>query len=191
MKVSRTEFEGLLLIDPATFADSRGFLMETWKESRFHATGIHKQMVQDNLSWSRANVLRGLHFQSPFAQEKLVYVLHGTIFDVAVDLRRTSATFAKWFGTRLSGDDKRQIYIPAGFAHGFCVLSDHALVAYKCTSEYCPDAEMSLAWNDPQIGIDWPVREPILSAKDKNAPLLVEIPQDRLPTFHDGEIASS
>jgi dTDP-4-dehydrorhamnose 3,5-epimerase len=190
MKITRTDFDGLLIVEPTVYKDSRGHFVETWKESCYKSVGLSKRMVQDNLSWSRRGVLRGLHFQHPRPQEKLVHVLAGEVFDVVVDVRQGSPTFGKWFATRLSDQNKCQLYIPAGLAHGFCVLSDAALVAYKCTEEYCRDTERSLAWNDPRIAIDWPIKEPILSSKDQLAPLLEDIPSDHLPDVSRIEMVS-
>lgn len=181
MKISKTKFDGLLLLEPTVYADERGYLIEVWKQSQYRPGIIGGRMLQDNLSWSRRGVLRGMHFQNPCEQEKLVSVLSGEVFDVVVDVRRGSHTFREWFSTSLSSDNHRQLYIPAGFAHGFCVLSESALVAYKSTCEYCPQAEMALAWNDPELAIEWPISRPILSTKDQAAPSLKDIPWDRLP----------
>ncbi len=183
MKVQPTEFQGLFVIEPAVLRDARGHFMETWRNSRYSAAGKFKPFLQDNVSWSRRGVLRGMHFQNPDPQDKLIYVLQGEIFDAVVDIRRGSATFGKWFGCTLSDTNARQLYVPGGFAHGFCVLSDSALVSYKCSAEYRPEAEMSLAWNDPQVGIDWPVTDPFLSAKDQQAPQLAAIASERLPAY--------
>ena len=180
MKVLPTKLDGLLIVEPTVYRDARGYFVETWRRSRYAACGP-RDLVQDNLSWSSRGVLRGLHFQNPDPQEKLVQVLEGEIFDVAVDVRRGSPTFSKWCGVVLSSGNCRQIFVPEGFAHGFCVLSMSALVTYKCTAEHNPDAEMSVAWNDPQIAIDWPIDNPILSRKDAAAPTLESIPRNRLP----------
>ena len=142
-----------------------------------------EQFVQDNISFSRRGILRGLHFQHPQGQGKLVYVLQGEVYDVAVDIRAGSPHFGRAVGITLSAENKRQFYVPPGFAHGFCVTSDAALFVYKCTEFYNPTQEGSVRWDDPQIGINWPVREPILSDKDKGASLLSEIPQDKLPRY--------
>jgi len=181
MKVHTTSLEGVLVVEPDVFADPRGFFMETYREERYQAAGVPDRFVQDNLSRSQRGVLRGLHFQNPNAQSKLVWVLEGEVFDVAVDLRLGSPTFAQWFGLELSGVNKRQLYVPAGFAHGFCVVSNEALFAYKCSAAYAPESERSVRWDDPRIGIDWPIREPSLSAKDAAAPTLAEFPEEWLP----------
>lgn len=186
MKVIETALPGVLLIEPRVFGDARGFFMETFQVQRYEAAGIRGPFVQDNLSFSRRGVLRGLHFQNPNPQGKLVYVLQGEVYDVAVDIRRGSPNFGCWFGCVLSGANRRQLWIPPGFAHGFCVLSDTALFAYKCTDYYNPSAEASILWDDPVIGIAWPCREPVLSAKDEVAPRLNEIDPARLPVFEGG-----
>lgn len=183
MKVIETRLPGVLIIEPKVFSDARGFFMETWQQERYRECGLPARFVQDNLSFSTQGVLRGLHFQNPNAQGKLVYVLQGEVFDVAVDIRAGSPTFGQWVGVTLSSDNKRQLYIPEGFAHGFCVLSDNALFAYKCTDFYNPRAEAGIIWNDPDIGIDWPVKEPILSQKDSAYPRFIDIPRDRLPRY--------
>jgi len=183
MKVMESDLPGMLLIEPEVRGDARGYFMETWNVARYEQAGLSARFVQDNVSYSARGTLRGLHFQNPNAQGKLVYVLQGEVFDVAVDIRVGSPTFGRWTGITLSGDNKRQVYIPEGFAHGFCVISEHALLAYKCTDFYNPEAEASVLWNDPDIGIDWPVKLPILSDRDKNAPRLKDMPPDRLPKF--------
>lgn len=174
---------GLLLLEPAVFGDERGFFMETWNQARYEEIGIREQFVQDNLSLSRQGVLRGLHFQYPHPQGKLVSVLQGEVFDVAVDIRRGSPTFGQWEGATLSADNKRQFYVPPGFAHGFCVTSDTALFAYKCTEFYHPEAEATLRWDDPELGIDWPCAAPELSAKDSAGMRLRDLPQERLLAY--------
>jgi dTDP-4-dehydrorhamnose 3,5-epimerase len=180
MNVIRGELEGLLIIEPKVFGDARGFFMETWNETRYREAGIHHPFVQDNLSLSRRGILRGLHFQNPRPQGKLVSVIQGEVFDVAVDLRRASATFGKWQATRLSAENKRQFYVPPGFAHGFLVLSEAALFHYKCTDFYLPQHEMTLRWNDPALAIQWPLQEPLLSERDGKGLLLKDLPADRL-----------
>jgi dTDP-4-dehydrorhamnose 3,5-epimerase len=162
------------------FADDRGWFCETWNERRYHEAGIQERFVQDNLSFSRRGTLRGLHLQNPNAQGKLVMVLQGEVWDVAVDLRRTSPTFRRWQAVRLTGDGRQQFYVPPGFAHGFVVLSDTALFHYKCTAPYSPADEVSIRWNDPDLAIDWPVSAPMLSPKDAAAPWLRDIPAERL-----------
>lgn len=183
MKVEPTSLDGVLCIEPTSFADARGFFVETFQARRYADAGIEAVFVQDNASRSEFGVLRGLHLQNPNAQGKLVYVLQGAVFDVAVDVRVGSPSFGRWVGARLTADNKRQLYIPPGFAHGFCVTSDTALFAYKCTDFYNPAAEHSIAWNDPGIGIDWPVRQPSLSAKDEAAPILNDIDATLLPRY--------
>ena len=162
--------EGLHVIEPTVFADARGYFMETWNKQDFDDAGLHLNFVQDNQSCSSKGVLRGLHYQKEHPQGKLVRVLRGTVYDVAVDLRTHSATYGKYYGVELSAENKKQFYIPEGFAHGFVVLSDIAEFAYKCTDFYRPGDEGGLIWNDPEIGIKWPVpddMELILSDKDK------------------------
>jgi dTDP-4-dehydrorhamnose 3,5-epimerase len=159
--------------------------METYHHKRYAEMGIRSPFVQDNLSHSRQNVLRGLHYQLQHAQAKLVFVLSGEIFDVAVDLRRGSPAFGKWFGATLSCENKRQIYIPEGLAHGFCVVSPTADVIYKCTDFYAPGDEYGLRWNDPDLGIEWPTNEAVLSMKDSRNPLLRDIPSERLPVYKE------
>ena len=167
MNVTKTDFDGVLIIEPQVHGDHRGFFLETWQQSRYRDAGIDADFVQDNLSRSTAGTLRGLHYQIRHAQGKLVQALLGTIFDVIVDLRRASATFGKWTGITLSDENRRQIYVPPGFAHGFCVISDMADVFYKCTELHNPEYERTLLWNDPELGIDWPLSgEPTLSEKD-------------------------
>lgn len=163
--------------------DERGYFAETWNCSRHRSMGLHEHFVQDNVSWSVHGVLRGLHLQHPHGQAKLVSVLLGEIFDVAVDVRFGSPTFARWFGIALSNSCGHQVYIPSGFAHGFCVVSEAALVSYKCTNPYCPDSELSIAWNDPSIGIDWPLESPTLSPKDAAAHYLDQVLVARLPKY--------
>ncbi|WP_338467583.1 dTDP-4-dehydrorhamnose 3,5-epimerase [Novosphingobium sp. ZN18A2] len=159
---------GPLLIEPQVFGDARGFFMESWNAAAFRKAGLDAQFVQDNHSRSQKGVLRGLHFQMPGAQGKLVRVVHGAVFDVAVDLRRSSPTFGKWTGVDLTAANKRMFWVPEGFAHGFLALEDDTDVLYKCTAPYAPQNEHSLAWDDPDVGIEWPLHgiKPRLSAKD-------------------------
>jgi dTDP-4-dehydrorhamnose 3,5-epimerase len=185
MHITETTLPGVRLIEPRVFGDERGFFMETWNQARYAEIGLPERFVQDNLSYSRRGVLRGLHFQNPNGQGKLVYVLQGEVFDVAVDIRLGSPTFGQTAVAVLSAENRRQFYIPPGFAHGFCVTSETALFAYKCTEFYDPKAEASILWNDPALGIDWPVHSPELSVKDRAAPTLAEFPRDRLPV-HGG-----
>jgi len=181
LKISETPLPGVLVIEPRVFVDDRGFFLETFQASRYEAAGIGATFVQDNFSRSRRGTLRGLHFQEPKAQGKLVQVLNGSAFDVVVDVRRGSPTFGQWFGMELSGDAPKQMWIPPGFAHGFCVTSDVADFHYKCTALYAPEAERSIRWNDPALAIAWPDLTPLLSAKDAAAPLLADAPA--LPAF--------
>lgn len=168
MEVSRTEIEGLIIIQPRIFQDERGYFYETWKEHVYRELGIQERFVQDNMSYSKRNILRGLHFQEePFAQGKLVSVLQGEVFDVVVDLRKESATFSKWFGITLSAENKTQFYIPKGFAHGFVVKSEDAIVLYKCTDYYNPKAERTIIWNDTDLNINWGIENPVISRKDR------------------------
>lgn len=155
IKVTRCEIEGLCVIEPTVFSDDRGYFMETYNQNDFKEEGLDMVFVQDNQSMSTKGVLRGLHFQKQYPQGKLVRVVRGSVFDVAVDLRSTSKTYGKWFGVELNEENKKQFYIPEGFAHGFVVLSDVAEFCYKCTDFYHPGDEGGLAWNDPEIGIDW------------------------------------
>ncbi|CAN5806757.1 dTDP-4-dehydrorhamnose 3,5-epimerase [soil metagenome] len=184
MNVIETPLPGVLLLEPKVFRDDRGYFLETWNQGRYVELGLPGRFVQDNLSFSKRGILRGLHYQHPRAQGKLVSVAQGEVFDVAVDIRAGSPTFGKWFGALLSAENARQFYIPEGFAHGFVVISDSALFSYKCTEFYQPREEGSIVWNDPEIGIQWPVETPTLSPKDADAPRLLDIPPDRLPRFN-------
>lgn len=171
IKVTKTHIDGLCIIEPAVHGDSRGYFMETYNQKDMEEAGLNMVFVQDNQSMSTKGVLRGLHFQKQFPQGKLVRVIKGCVFDVAVDLRKGSETFGKWFGIELSEENKKQFYIPEGFAHGFLVLSDTAEFCYKCTDFYHPGDEGGLIWNDPDVGIEWPITEDmtiLLSEKDKN-----------------------
>ncbi len=170
IKVTRCDIEGLCVIEPTVFKDARGYFVETYNYNDFAAEGLDMKFVQDNQSMSVKGVLRGLHFQKQFPQGKLVRAVRGTVFDVAVDLRAGSKTFGKWFGVELSAENKKQFYIPEGFAHGFLVLSDEAEFCYKVTDFYHPGDEGGLAWNDPEIGVEWPITEDmelLLSDKDQ------------------------
>ena len=180
MNVLSCELAGLLIIEPKVFGDARGFFMESWNRRRYRENSIEADFVQDNFSFSQRGTLRGLHFQNPHAQGKLVSVLQGEVFDVAVDIRRASPTCGQWHGINLSGENKRQFFIPRGFAHGFLVLSETALFHYKCTEFYSPQTELAIRWNDPDIGIHWPIAEPLLSDRDAGAPRLSEISRERL-----------
>jgi len=173
MKAIPTRLPDVLLIEPKVFGDSRGFFFESWNEREFERAGIAARFVQDNHSRSARGVLRGLHYQIRQPQGKLVRVVEGEIFDVAVDIRRSSPNFGRWEGARLSSQSKNMLWIPVGFAHGFCVISDFAEVLYKTTDFYFPEQERSILWNDPDLGISWPLDgDPILSAKDSRAPRL-------------------
>ena len=170
IKVTTGDIEGLYVIEPTVFKDERGYFMETYNQNDFKEAGLDMTFVQDNQSMSVKGVLRGLHFQKQYPQGKLVRAVRGTVFDVAVDLRSDSKTYGKWFGVTLSAENKKQFYIPEGFAHGFLVLSDEAEFAYKCTDFYHPGDEGGLLWSDPEIGVDWPIEpgmELIISDKDK------------------------
>jgi dTDP-4-dehydrorhamnose 3,5-epimerase len=181
MQVDATPLPGVLRITPRVFEDARGFFLETFHAEKYGAHGITGPFVQDNWSRSVKHTLRGLHFQHPQGQGKLVSVTRGAVWDVAVDVRRGSPTFGKYYGTELTEANRVQLWIPPGFAHGFCVLSEVADFVYKCTALYSPTAELSVRWNDPAIGIAWPTKTPLLSPKDLAAPLLAEAP--RLPDF--------
>jgi dTDP-4-dehydrorhamnose 3,5-epimerase len=173
MKVIETAIEGVLIIQPKVFGDSRGFFLETWNQARYAEVGIPGPFVQDNRSHSAKGVLRGLHFQKQYPQGKLVFVTSGSVFDVAVDIRKDSPTFGQWVGITLTPDEHQQFYVPPGLAHGFCVLSETADFHYKCTEYYHPEDEGSIRWDDPDIGIQWPIAEPpTLSAKDAKAAYL-------------------
>jgi dTDP-4-dehydrorhamnose 3,5-epimerase len=168
MNVIKTAIDGVLIIEPKKFGDSRGYFLESHSQKRYEEAGIKGPFVQDNLSFSRKGVLRGLHFQDPNPQGKLVSAPLGEVFDVAVDIRPGSATFGKWVGVLLSAENGKQLWVPPGLAHGFLVVSETALFSYKCTDYYSPGNEHCLLWNDPDIGIDWPlVADPELSEKDK------------------------
>jgi len=172
MNIIATEFAGLYLIEPRVFDDARGWFMETFQSERFAAAGLPDTFVQDNQSRSRKHVLRGLHYQIQHPQGKLLRCIRGEIYDVAVDLRRSSTTFGRRYVVTLSENDRRQIYVPPGFAHGFCALTEGAEIAYKCTDVYSPQHERTLLWNDPTLKIDWPVTQPILNEKDQRGTLL-------------------
>lgn len=182
MKVARTKLTGVIVIEPDVFGDDRGWFLETWSQLRYAEIGVPELFVQDNVSMSSRGILRGLHLQHPMGQGKLVQVVQGEVFDVVVDVRIGSATFGQWIGTTLSVEDHRQVYIPPGFAHGFCVTSETAVFQYKCTEAYRRETELGVAWNDPDLAIPWPVASPTLSAKDSAYPRLRDIPRDRLPT---------
>lgn len=181
MRVMPTELPGVLVIEPAVLHDARGFFLETYHAQKYAEAGMTLPFLQDNHSHSNARTLRGLHAQvGPHAQGKLVRALQGEIFDVAVDIARGSPTFRRWVGVRLSSANFQQLWVPPGFLHGFCVLSEFAEVAYKCTAPWDPHGEIAVRWNDPDLAIAWPLDEPVLSARDAAAPRLAEI-WDRLP----------
>lgn len=178
MRVIPTELPGVLIIEPRVFEDNRGFFFESYNAREFAQYGITDVFVQDNHSRSVRHTLRGLHYQAPPGQAKLVRVVHGEVFDVAVDVRWGSPTFGRWVSVILSAENKRQLYIPVGFAHGFCVLSESADFVYKVTSYYSPADERGIAWDDPDLAIPWPTDEPILSERDKHHPRLAEAPRE-------------
>ena len=183
MRVEPTKLDGVCLIVPDVFGDARGFFMETWNARRYREHGITADFVQDNVSFSQGRIVRGLHYQKPTAQAKLISVLEGEIFDVAVDIRVGSPTFGTWASAVLSSENKHQFFVPEGFAHGFMALSPTALVHYKCSDFYDRQAERSLRWDDPDVGIDWPAGTPLLSDKDAAAPFLRDIPPEHLFSF--------
>lgn len=178
MNIIETKLPGVLIIEPRVFGDARGFFMETWNAGAFAAAGLDLTFVQDNHSRSQKGVLRGLHFQNPGPQGKLVRVANGAVFDVAVDLRASSPTFGKWVGVELSAANKRMFWVPEGFAHGFLTLEDDTDFLYKCTAPYAPQSEFTLAWDDPVVGIEWPDigGDPIISDKDARGLALADVP---------------
>jgi len=182
VRFTPTALPGVVLIEPDVHRDERGFFLESYQERRYRENGIPGPFVQDNHSHSLRGTLRGLHAQLRRPQGKLVRSLGGEMFDVAVDIRRGSPHFGRWVGVTLSGENFRQLYIPPGFAHGFCVMSDRVDVEYKCTDYYDPGGEVSVAWNDPSIGVEWPVTDPVLSPKDAAGTPLAGL-EDRLPTY--------
>ncbi|MEA3436598.1 MAG: dTDP-4-dehydrorhamnose 3,5-epimerase [Thermodesulfobacteriota bacterium] len=184
MKFTKTAFPDIFLIEPDVFKDTRGFFMETYNQKNYAEAGIDQEFVQDNYSHSKYGILRGLHYQLKNAQGKLVFVITGEIFDIVVDIRIGSPRFGQWFGTYLSAKNKQQIFVPEGYAHGFIVLSESVDVIYKCTDFYTPGDEYGIFWADPNIGIDWPIKNPVLSDKDSKNPNLKEIPEELLPAFH-------
>ena len=183
MKVIETDLPGCLLLEPQVFGDERGFFFESFNHDKLAAHGLAPNFVQGNVSRSARGVLRGLHYQWPRPQGKLVSVLEGEVYDVAVDIRRGSPSFGRWEAVILSADNRRQFWIPEGFAHGFAVLSEHAVFNYLCTDVYVKEADAGVRWNDGDIGVDWPVSDPLLSAKDEKAPFLADISGDRLPVY--------
>ncbi len=184
MKVEPTELGAVLVLEPPVYRDDRGHFLETWHRQKYEDLGLPTHFVQDNVSFSRRGVLRGLHFQHPQAQGKLVFALQGTVYDIAVDVRMGSPTFGRWVAVTLSGEDGRQVWIPPGFAHGFCVTSESALVGYKCTTFYAPASEGCVLWNDRDLSIPWPIRDPIVSRKDAGGRSLRELERaEALPQY--------
>lgn len=173
MKTTKTNFDGLIIIQPGLYEDVRGAFYESWRDNNYKEIGIAQKFLQDNVSISKKNVLRGMHYQKN--QGQLVTVTHGKIFDVVIDIRPHSKTYKQYFSIELDASYPQQIYMPPGFAHGFCVLSDYAILNYKCTQYYNPNHESGVIWNDPEIGIEWPIQNPIVSAKDLNFLTLEEI----------------
>jgi dTDP-4-dehydrorhamnose 3,5-epimerase len=183
MKVTRTALPGVLILDPQVFGDDRGFFYESYNKTVFQNAGISVDFVQSNVSRSARGVLRGLHYQWPNPQGKLVSVLEGEVYDVAVDIRRGSPTFGQSTGVMLTADNHRHFWIPEGFAHGFCVVSDFATFTYQCTALYDRTGDAGIRWNDAALAIDWPVSEPLLSDKDRATPFLHDVAAERLPVF--------
>ena len=181
MQLKRTDIEGLLVIEPDIYRDKRGFFLESFHKEKYKKLGIKRDFVQDNLSFSRKDVLRGLHFQVQRPQAKLVQTIFGEVFDVAVDLRKNSPTFGQWFSIILSGDNMKQMFIPEGFAHGFCVISETALFSYKCSDIFVADDEGGILWSDPDLSISWPCSNPQLSEKDRRMPFLSQLDEGDLP----------
>jgi len=183
MKVTPQAIPDILLIEPQVFGDERGFFKETFHAERYKNAGMPLPFVQDNLSRSRRGILRGMHLQHPYDQGKLVSVVEGEVFDVTIDVRVGSPSFGKWLGFLLSAENHRQLYVPPGFAHGFCVTSESALFSYKCTDLYHPEHELGVAYSDPDLGIEWPIKEPLVSAKDAAYPRLSQIDPAKLPRY--------
>ncbi|MBB3225880.1 dTDP-4-dehydrorhamnose 3,5-epimerase [Luteibacter sp. Sphag1AF] len=183
MKFIDTSLPGVQIIEPRVHGDARGYFFESFNKATFEQAGIDTSFVQTNVSRSRRGVLRGLHYQWPNPQGKLVSVLEGEVWDVAVDIRPDSPTYRQWFAAVLSAENARHLWIPEGFAHGFCVLSPFATFSYQCTSLYDREGDAAIAWNDDAFAIDWPIAEPDLSDKDARAPWLVDVPRHRLPDF--------
>jgi len=191
IKIRKTSIEGVLLIERDLFRDNRGFFMETFHDKKYSQAGIQTSFVQDNLSYSVRGTLRGLHYQHPKGQAKLIEVLMGEILDVAVDIRRGSPSFGQWMALRLSQENRFQLYVPEGFAHGFCVLSEEAYVVYKCSDFYSPECDRGILWSDPDLKINWQIERPILSEKDARYPYLKDLAADRLPVYADGSRKST
>ena len=183
MKFVETDLPGCLVLEPQVFGDERGFFYESFNRDKLLAHGLDLNFVQGNVSRSARGVLRGLHYQWPKPQGKLVSVLEGEVWDVAVDIRRGSPTFGRWTAVVLNAENKRHFWIPEGFAHGFCVLSEHAIFTYLCTQTYDAQADAGIRWNDATVAVDWPIAEPSLSAKDARATFLEDMPAERLPVY--------
>lgn len=183
MEVIETDLPGVVLVKPAVFDDERGYFMETYHSRRYAENGLPSSFVQHNLSFSKRGVLRGLHYQLGRPQGKLVTVVQGEVFDVAVDIRKNSPTYGRWTGVTLSAENFRQVYIPEGFAHGFCATGETAVVVYLCTDFYAPVEERGIRWDDPMLGISWPIREPMLNGKDAAYPFLSDALPSDLPEF--------
>lgn len=183
MKVTPLQISDVLLVVPDVFEDDRGYFFETWQQERYGRDVTRQEFVQDSLSVSRRGVVRGLHFQHPHAQGKLVTALAGAAFDVAVDVRRGSPTFGRWVAAELSAANRRQMWVPPGFAHGFQALEDGTVFSYKCSDVYHPECERTVRYSDPAIGVSWPLPDPVASARDRSAPLLADLPTEALPAF--------
>jgi dTDP-4-dehydrorhamnose 3,5-epimerase len=183
MNVIATSLDDVLILEPNVHGDNRGFFLESYQKQRYEAAGIDVAFVQDNISFSKRHTLRGLHYQFPHGQAKLVQAFQGEIFDVAVDIRLGSPTFGRWAGAVLTSDNRRQLFVPEGFAHGFMVLSDCALLMYKCSDYYAPEHEDGIIWNDPELGIGWPAGVPTLSDRDQGLKRLCDIDPARLPAY--------
>ena len=190
MNCIETGIPGLIIIEPDVHGDARGYFMETWHSARYAQAGLPPRFVQSNVSRSGAGVIRGLHYQYPNPQGKLVQALEGRIFDVAVDIRSDSSTFRQWIGVELSAENHRQLYVPEGFAHGFCVLGEGATISYLCTRVFSPDDDAVIAWDDSDIGVEWPLQPQSLSGKDRDAPRLIDVPPQRLPSIDGCETPS-
>jgi len=185
VKILPTSLPEVFIIEPRVFEDSRGFFLETYHQRRYAEKGINCNFVQDNLSRSVRNTLRGLHYQIEYAQAKLIQVIKGVVFDVVVDIRQGSPKFGQWAGVNLSDGNRRQLFVPEGFAHGFCVLSEAADVVYKCSDFYAPEDEGGILWSDPDLAVHWPVEKPLLSDKDSRLPCLADVPPERLPLYKE------
>jgi dTDP-4-dehydrorhamnose 3,5-epimerase len=183
MEIHSTKFNEVVVISPRVFRDPRGYFFETFQAERYKEIGIACDFVQDNLSYSKKHALRGMHYQHPHGQAKLISVVRGEVLDVVVDVRKGSPTFGQWESVVLSAENHRQLFVPQGFAHGFCVLSEDVLFTYKCSDYYAPDAEHGIDWDDPDIGIKWPIEKPLLSEKDAGYPRLRDVDEKDLPSF--------